>query len=109
MFKIHIDAFPDMDGFGFWFLRYDETKRYIARINGEGCIDWEELKDDCYTERVKPTFFIGGYFSHEFMQIFAEALDEKKIKTDRDAKIQGTLEAQRYHLEDLRKLLKLRE
>lgn len=41
------------------------------------------------------------------LQSLAEALDEQNIKTDKDAKIQGTLEASRYHLEDLRKLLKL--
>ena len=41
-------------------------------------------------------------------QALAEALDERGIKTDKDAKIQGTLEATRFHLEDLRKMLKLK-
>jgi hypothetical protein len=53
------------------------------------------------------TLTISGMYSQEFLKALAEALDERNIKTDKDAKIQGTLEATRYHLEDLRKLLKL--
>ena len=41
------------------------------------------------------------------MQQFAEALDKEGIKTDKDAKIEGLLEATRAHLEDTRTLLKL--
>jgi len=37
----------------------------------------------------------------------AEELDKRDIKTDKDAKIQGILEATRFHLMDLRELLKL--
>lgn len=51
---------------------------------------------------------ISDYIAHEFFLALAEALDKQGIKTDKDAKIQGTLEATRYHLEDLRKLLKLK-
>lgn len=42
------------------------------------------------------------------MQAFAEALDKEGIKTDKDAKIEGTLEATRAHLEDLQRLLNLK-
>ncbi len=37
----------------------------------------------------------------------AEAMAKQGIRTDSDHKLLGILEAQRYHLEDLRKLLKL--
>ena len=39
---------------------------------------------------------------------WAKEMSEKGIRTDNDHKIQGILEAQKYHLEDLRVLLKLR-
>jgi hypothetical protein len=35
----------------------------------------------------------------------AEILDEKGVKTDNDHKIQGIMKAQKYHLEDMRKLV----
>jgi len=58
-------------------------------------------------ESVEPTFELPAFEAHKIMKSLAEALDEQGIKTDNDAKIQGTLEATRYHLEDLRKILKL--
>lgn len=50
---------------------------------------------------------LSNLVAQDFLQALAEALDDRGIKTDKDAKIQGTLEATEYHLEDLRSLLKL--
>ena len=38
---------------------------------------------------------------------FADQLSEMGVKTDNDHKIAGTLEATKYHLEDMRKLAKV--
>jgi len=86
------------------FLIYDERngKRYIAQPVKLIFKEWKE------GEEIKPTLEIGGFFEGEFLEALAEALDEKGIKTDKDAKIEGILEATKYHLEDLRKLLKLK-
>ena len=51
-----------------------------------------------------PTLFLPDV---GFLQEVAEELDKIGVKTEKDAKIQGTLEATRFHLGDLRKLLKL--
>jgi hypothetical protein len=59
-------------------------------------------------EDPKPFLTFSGTIAQEFFQGLAEALDAQGIKTDKDAKIQGTLEATKYHLEDLRTLLKLK-
>ena len=68
----------------------------------------KELKD---YEEIPQEFImkISSYVANDFLNALAEALDKRGIKTDKDAKIQGTLEATRYHLEDLRSLLKLKE
>ncbi len=55
-----------------------------------------------------PTLRLYDGWGEELLQAFAEALDKRNIKTEKDAKIEGTLEATRFHLEDLRRLLKLR-
>lgn len=65
---------------------------------------FEEVVDG-YIEN--PTLKIGMAWANEFMKAMAEELDKKGIKTDSDAKIAGTLEATRYHLEDLRTLMKI--
>ena len=44
------------------------------------------------------------FFADEILKALAQALDEQNIKTDADAKIQGLLDATRYHLEDMRKI-----
>jgi hypothetical protein len=41
----------------------------------------------------------------EFLKALSQALDDRGIKTDSDAKLQGTLEATKFHLEDMRGLL----
>ena len=50
---------------------------------------------------------MDGDIYRPFMKAMAEALDKEGIKTDNDAKLEGTLSATRYHLEDLRELLKV--
>jgi len=56
-----------------------------------------------------PSMRLYGSMEREFMAAFADALDKNGIKTDKDAKIEGTLEATRFHLDDLRMLLKLKK
>ena len=65
------------------------------------------LKERRRGERVEPTIRMDYLYAQEFLKALAEALDKNGIKIDKDAKMEGLLEATRYHLEDLRKLLKL--
>lgn len=66
-----------------------------------------EFKEIKAGEIPPPTLVLRGLVAQDVMQSLAEALDKKGFKTDKDAKIEGTLVATRYHLEDLRKLLNL--
>ena len=86
------------------FVKQDEEtgQRYIAKPVK---IEFQEIKPHC--EDTKPTMTLCGITADKFLQAMAEALDRKNIKTDKDAKIEGTLESTRFHLEDLRHLLKL--
>lgn len=86
---------------------------YITRKRGDGRIEFIQLPDPvlCVTvdpmtaeaERIRPTLTISEHTANRM----AQALADKDIKTDRDAKLQGTIEAMREHLADLRKMLKL--
>lgn len=60
---------------------------------------FEEVDEAAMTD---PTIQLSPFWGESLLQAFAEALDEKGVKTDKDAKIEGTLEATRYHLEDMR-------
>ncbi len=52
-------------------------------------------------------FSVPWWLADEFKMAMSNMLAEKGVRPDKDAKIEGTLEATRFHLEDLRSLLKL--
>jgi len=54
-----------------------------------------------------PTLRLPRYMGESFLRALAGELDKNNVKTDSDAKLQGTLEATKYHLEDMRQLMKL--
>lgn len=69
-------------------------------------IEWEkERPGEVYP---KASLTVEGGDSETFLQVLAEALARHGVKTDKDAKIEGTLQATRYHLEDMREMLKLK-
>lgn len=84
---------------------------YIGRGRGSGfevAQPVELIFKSAKPEEVsEPTLRLGEYYAHELLQALAEGFDSIGIRTDKDAKIEGTLGATRYHLEDLRSLLKL--
>ena len=67
------------------------------------------MTDEEVAQIIEPSLKLPGNIGRALLQAFAEALDKDGIKTDKDAKLQGTIEATKYHLEDLRTLLKLKE
>ncbi len=52
---------------------------------------------------------IPEHLAMQVLKSLADSLDMMDVKTDSDAKLAGTLEATRYHLEDLRTLCKLKK
>ncbi len=68
-------------------------------------IEFEEVISDAY---IKPTLILKNKVGREFMSAMADMLDKNGIKTEKTSKLEGTLEATKYHLEDMRKLLKLK-
>lgn len=97
--KIVVYRMLETDGVGISFLQYRDGKKFIAKPIK---LEFIEVAMDC---RVESTL----YLSSEYAEEVANGLDKLDIKTDRNSKIEGTLDATKYHLEDLRKMLKLKE
>jgi len=53
----------------------------------------------------EPTFVFGHEFGDNILEDLASAIASEGIKTETDAKIQGTLDATREHLADMQKLV----
>ena len=58
--------------------------------------EWEKLEEG--VEPSAPTARIPN----DAVPLLLQALSDMGLRTDRDAKLEGTLEATRYHLEDVR-------
>ena len=75
-------------------------KRFVVRPLSDFIL--EELEEGVLSP--KPTMSIPGALA----QAFVDGLIGEGIVPDREAKTAGLLEATKYHLEDLRNLLKLK-
>ena len=71
-------------------------RRLIAKPVKLEFIPWEP------GTHVEPTFRIDG--GREFLQSLRDALDNLGVPGNRHAKVEGLLEAQKAHLEDMRKI-----
>jgi hypothetical protein len=103
MFKVFIQFNPVYDGLDLYFTETLENRQKAIALPMK--LEWKIF--DPVSDKVEPSLQLYGPEANAFLDALAEALDKNGIKTDKDAKIQGTLEATRYHLEDLRTMLKL--
>jgi len=79
-----------------------DGKRYIAKPVD---LIMKEYKEG---EPIEPTIILPDFTSQEFMKQMAEEIKKQGIRTKLDEDNEGELKANKYHLEDLRKLLKLK-
>ncbi len=56
-------------------------------------------------DEVKPTLSIPFWMAEEFMQAFVDELSNNGVKTKNELTMEGELNATKYHLEDMRKLV----
>ena len=104
-YEVRIYEEPWHDSVNIIFFYRDGEKVFKAKHLE---LEFEEIKEYIAIDD-KATIVLPQFKARELLHSLAEALDEKNIKTDKDAKIEGTLSATRYHLEDLRTLLKLKK
>ncbi len=100
MIKVYIDNRPYQSGIGIWIFDEREGRRYKIQQ-----VQFEFKECVPYADEV-PSIAIPYRMEAQFLQAFAEALSKQGIKTESDHKIQGILEATKYHLEDMRKIAK---
>jgi hypothetical protein len=81
---------------------------YFERGNGKISVlqpDMKTLVDIGEHEPIDPTFEVPNM--QDFINAMGEAVMEYGYKGNKEAKNDGNLQATKYHLEDLRRLLKL--
>jgi hypothetical protein len=85
-----------------WLIKYELGKSYNGYLV-KGTIEWEEVKEGQEYSTITPFMRVPRYFP---IQEMVDALTETKPASTQ-IETTSELRATRYHLEDLRKLLKL--
>ena len=99
--KGEVYRIPGHDAYGITFWYWQGDKVYVAKP-----VTLEfELRDEGTS--VDPFLTITGPMAFELRKSIEEMVNRQDFFRTRDAKVQGTLDATKYHLEDLRNLLKL--
>ena len=83
----------------------EDGKLWVGRVQPDGGVKYIEQEQGT----VPPPTFTLYDEGKQFLKACAEELARQGVKTDNDHKIEGQLESTRYHLEDLRSLLKLKK
>jgi len=99
-YKVYIQKQMWSNALGIAIFEERDGKQFMAKPIE---LVFEEI--DRYGEVVKPTLQIGYQMAEPFLKAMAESLDEFGVKTDSDAKLAGTMQATRAHLEDMRSLV----
>lgn len=91
------------------------TMLYVFRESSKGHVEFATMEDGHIMLHegdrlgpVKPFLILNDYMAKELFQSLAEALGKSGYKTEINHKAEGLLEATKFHLEDMRKLLKLK-
>lgn len=93
-----------------------QTNLCFVRETGDGGIEYLHHGDRgeilCTEgkrfEPIKPFMTLSVIMAQELLQSLSEALDKAGFTTPSTKKAEGLLEATKYHLEDMRKMLKLK-
>ena len=101
-FKIEVIRRPGHDQYEIYLLEQSPSGVANGNINKDGVIEMKKVPEVAKESEVKPLMRISGYWWGEFVRAVAEDLPNI-TKSEVDAELKAT----KFHLEDMRKLLKL--
>jgi hypothetical protein len=86
------------------FLFYLETNGYPSHVAKPVELEFVPMEEGKISQ---PTVSINSLEGQQLLKSLIEELENQGIRADKEAKNEGELIASKYHLEDLRKLLKI--
>jgi len=104
-FKIYVQRNPAWGRIQLYIVQRVNGKVYAAQPLD---LVFKEIKEPDRAINPSATLQLDEVMGRELFQALAEALDKEGIKTPSQHNLVGQLDATKYHLEDLRELLKLK-
>ncbi len=86
-----------------YLVKRELSKTYNGTPDKYGNIKWKEIKEGLATE-IPPLFKVNGWLWQDIVDAMTKETPPREKQ-----RIDGELVSTKYHLEDLRKLLKLKE
>ena len=102
-FKVVVNQKPGAFGVDIYIMQIDKFGKHISVAQPIEFVFKEVKKEDEF--KIKPTIELGRFFADDFLKAWVEAAKEKGLKPEEDYIMQGKLEATKYHLEDMRKIV----
>ena len=100
-YEVYISSDPAFAGLKLWIVDRGGGHQRVAMPMQ---LTMKEFAED---ETPEPTLTLNRWLADDFLSAMAEALDKRGVKVENEHKVHGQLEATKYHLEDLRTLLKI--
>ncbi len=105
-FEIYTQEVFERDSIKIYFILRRNGKTSLGNINERGRVVFSEINPEESVEE-KPTMIIDYYYFKIFGKAILKVLDKHGIKPEEESFTKGKLLATEYHLEDLRKIIKL--
>ena len=102
-FKVVVNQKPGKFGVDIYIMQVDKLGKHISVAQPVEFVFKEVKKEDEF--KIKPTIELGPFFADDFLKALVEAAKENGLKPEEDYVMKGKLEATRYHLEDMRKIV----
>ena len=91
---------PMTEAIGIYFGMQDSEGFKVAKSVK---LEYEKIDEGALD--VEPTLTIPSYLGSDFLKTLLNAIENQGIKSESTSKTEGLLEATKYHLEDMRKIV----
>ena len=105
--EIYIENALQMHAVKIYFIIRRNGKSSLGKIVENGKIEFKEFSEEESIDN--PTMIMDVHYFQIFGKAMLKALEERHIELEQKPFVRGKFEATKYHLEDLRLLLKLKD
>ena len=105
--EIYIENALHMHAVKIYFVMRRNGKSSLGKIIENGNIEFKEFNEGESVDN--PTMVMDIHYFQIFGKAMLKALEERNIEPEEKSFVKGKFEATKYHLEDLRLLLKLKD